>query len=141
MAGTAVPEIYCSEMRIGELKIYLASTRKGPARIGLGLEKREDCILFFRRLFPRARLVKDDSVNHKTREVVDAVLENRKPSQNLNLDITCTPFQRLTYRTITKIPFGETRTYGEVASMTGNPKSARAVGRALGANPVPLIFP
>lgn len=128
-------------MRIGKLKIYLASTRKGATGIGLGLEKREDCLLFFRRLFPNVMLVKNDSLNHPLREMVEALLENREPRQPLDLDITCTAFQSLIYQTIIKIPFGETRTYGEIASMTGNPKSARAVGRALGANPVPLIFP
>lgn len=40
-----------------------------------------------------------------------------------------------------RIPFGETKTYGEVAKMMGSPGGARAVGQAMGKNPLPLIFP
>jgi methylated-DNA-[protein]-cysteine S-methyltransferase len=39
------------------------------------------------------------------------------------------------------IPFGETRTYGEIASELGSPGAARAVGRALGVNPIPIVIP
>jgi methylated-DNA-[protein]-cysteine S-methyltransferase len=39
------------------------------------------------------------------------------------------------------IPFGRTSTYGEVAARAGNPKASRAAGRALGANPVPIVVP
>ena len=39
------------------------------------------------------------------------------------------------------IPFGETRTYGEVAAAAGSPRAFRAAGRALGANPIPIVVP
>jgi O-6-methylguanine DNA methyltransferase len=44
-------------------------------------------------------------------------------------------------KAIARIPFGETRTYKEVAAMAEKPKGARAVGQAMGRNPLPLIFP
>lgn len=53
----------------------------------------------------------------------------------------CTPFQREVYRATSTIPHGETRTYGWVAYRIGDPKCARAVGQALGRNPLPLLFP
>ncbi len=52
-----------------------------------------------------------------------------------------TPFQRAVWRATATIPYGETRSYGWVAKKIGNPKSMRAVGQALGANPVPIIIP
>ncbi len=52
-----------------------------------------------------------------------------------------TPFQGEVLRAAASIPPGEVRTYGEVAAHVGNPKAARAVGRALGANPIPVVLP
>jgi methylated-DNA-[protein]-cysteine S-methyltransferase len=51
------------------------------------------------------------------------------------------PFERLVYRETLAIAHGETRTYGEVARALGQPGAARAVGRALGRNPIPIIIP
>ena len=52
-----------------------------------------------------------------------------------------TPFQSRVLTATASIPPGEVRTYGEVAAMAGNPKAARATGRALGANPIPVVIP
>jgi methylated-DNA-[protein]-cysteine S-methyltransferase len=50
-------------------------------------------------------------------------------------------WQRRVWRELQDIPFGETRSYGSVASAVGNPKAARAVGRAAHANPLPIVIP
>ena len=52
-----------------------------------------------------------------------------------------TPFQRRVWETTRSIPFGETLTYGDIADRIGHPDAARAIGNALGANPLPLIIP
>jgi methylated-DNA-[protein]-cysteine S-methyltransferase len=52
-----------------------------------------------------------------------------------------TAFQQSVWRALTKIPRGETRSYGWVAQQIGKPGSARAVGAACGANPVPVVVP
>ena len=51
------------------------------------------------------------------------------------------PFQQKVWKSCSRIPFGETTTYSEVARDVNNPKAQRAVGSALGANPIPLIIP
>jgi methylated-DNA-[protein]-cysteine S-methyltransferase len=51
------------------------------------------------------------------------------------------PFQRRVLRAALRIPYGRTSTYGKIATAIGNPRAARAVGRALGANPIPLVIP
>ncbi len=50
-------------------------------------------------------------------------------------------WQKGVWRALTRIPFGETRTYGEVAAMVGRPEAARAVGRANATNRLPLVIP
>ncbi|MEI8205314.1 MAG: methylated-DNA--[protein]-cysteine S-methyltransferase [Kiritimatiellales bacterium] len=52
-----------------------------------------------------------------------------------------TDFQKSVWRELKKIPRGQTRTYGEIASAIGKPKAARAVGAACGANPLPIFIP
>jgi len=52
-----------------------------------------------------------------------------------------TDFQRDIWEALIKIPLGKTRTYGWLARQAGHPEAARAVGNALGKNPIPLIFP
>ena len=57
------------------------------------------------------------------------------------LNPACTPFQRLVYQEISKIPFGETASYGEIAERIGNKNAARAVGQALNRNPIWIFIP
>lgn len=52
-----------------------------------------------------------------------------------------TPFQKAVWRSIQGIPRGQTRSYGQVAQAIGRPGAARAVGRALASNPLPLLVP
>ncbi|HEY8526636.1 MAG TPA: methylated-DNA--[protein]-cysteine S-methyltransferase [Acidimicrobiales bacterium] len=52
-----------------------------------------------------------------------------------------TAFQRAVWRAVTGIPYGETRTYGELAATLGRPGSARAVGAANGRNPIAIVVP
>jgi methylated-DNA-[protein]-cysteine S-methyltransferase len=60
----------------------------------------------------------------------------------LPLDLgKATSFQRAVWRATASIPYGETRSYAWVAKRVGRPHAARAVGQALGANPVPIIIP
>ncbi len=50
-------------------------------------------------------------------------------------------FSRAVLVELTRIPYGRTRSYGEIAAAVGRPRAARAVGRAVGANPVPIFVP
>ena len=57
------------------------------------------------------------------------------------LDLRGSEFQRLVWRALVRIPFGETRTYGAVAERIGRPGAARAVGAAAARNPAPVLVP
>lgn len=60
---------------------------------------------------------------------------------DVEMNLVATPFQRAVLDVTASIPWGEVRTYGWVADQIGQPGAARAVGRALGANPLPLVIP
>ncbi|MGY0070879.1 methylated-DNA--[protein]-cysteine S-methyltransferase [Streptomyces sp. QTS137] len=59
----------------------------------------------------------------------------------LELNPHGTPFQRRVWDLLTRIPYGETRTYGELAEDLGSPKASRAVGLANGRNPIGIVIP
>ncbi len=60
---------------------------------------------------------------------------------DLKLDVTGTAFQRTVWNALLTIPFGETRSYAEIARQIGNPTATRAVGAANGRNPVAIVAP
>jgi methylated-DNA-[protein]-cysteine S-methyltransferase len=60
---------------------------------------------------------------------------------DLELDFVGTDFQRDVWATLLTIPFGETRSYGEIARLLGKPAAVRAVGAANGRNPISIIAP
>jgi len=59
----------------------------------------------------------------------------------LELDFAGTDFQKQVWKALLTIPFGETRSYGQIAAQLGNPKAVRAVGAANGKNPISIIAP
>ena len=60
---------------------------------------------------------------------------------DLELDLVGTTFQRAVWQALLTIPYGETRSYGEIAAQIGSPTASRAVGLANGHNPIGIIVP
>jgi O6-methylguanine-DNA--protein-cysteine methyltransferase len=104
-------------------------------------ETAEDCIPHFRELFPINPLLKDRERNAALIDAVQCALANRPMPECIPLDVSGTGFQMAAWRAIARIPYGTTKTYAEVAQMVGKPLAARAVGQAMGRNPLPLFFP
>lgn len=141
MAGKSTGGLYCWAWRSGDLRIYAASTERGAFRVGLSLEDQGDPCRYFEQRASSAFLRKSEAKNRALILAVKAALDNRAAPPEIPMDIQGTPFQWKAWRAIAKIPYAQTRTYGEVAAMIGKPGAARAVGRAMGQNPLPLIFP
>jgi methylated-DNA-[protein]-cysteine S-methyltransferase len=77
----------------------------------------------------------------RCRDEILEYLAGRRREFSLALDPEGTQFQLEVWRALATIPFGDRRTYGQVASQVGRPRAARAVGLACGANPLPLLIP
>jgi methylated-DNA-[protein]-cysteine S-methyltransferase len=65
----------------------------------------------------------------------------KRPTFSLTLDAAGTVFQKKVWNALRTIPFGETRSYGEIARQIGRPQAARAVGAATGKNPIAIVAP
>lgn len=76
-----------------------------------------------------------------TRQEIEEYLNGDRKSFSSPLDMQGTPFQIEVWNELLEIPYGETRSYSEIAAAIGRPRAARAVGAAIEANPLPLIVP
>lgn len=83
----------------------------------------------------------DDSPFIEAREELAAYFAGELKDFTLDLRLNGTPFQRTVWDQLRRIPYGETRTYGELADALGNPAASRAVGLANGRNPIGIIVP
>ncbi len=87
-------------------------------------------------LAPPDKLLRDAQVQ------VAAYLAGKRHTLDFPIDLSAgTPFQRRVWQTALRIPYGRARSYQWIASKVGGKRYSRAVGNALGANPVPLIVP
>jgi methylated-DNA-[protein]-cysteine S-methyltransferase len=85
--------------------------------------------------------VRDPSPLRFAREQVEEFLSGQRVSFSLRIEIRGTSFQMRVWRELLAIPYGQTFSYGEIAGRLGNPLASRAVGSALGRNPLLIVVP
>ena len=114
------------ETPIGELT--LVSTGKGLAGISFG------------RRLPHDVLTDPEATRPFVRQI-EEYFQGRRTEFDFPLDMTGTSFQVAVWRELLHIPYGQTRTYGEIARKLGKPNAARAVGMANHDNRIPIVVP
>ena len=72
---------------------------------------------------------------------LDAFFAGELKRFSVPIDLRGTEFQRQVWNLLLDIPYGETRSYGQIAGALGRPKASRAVGQAIGTNPISIIVP
>lgn len=77
----------------------------------------------------------------RAKEEITQYLNGERLDFDLPLELKGTDFQRSVWKALEEIKFGETVSYSHIASMIGNPKAVRAVGGAIGSNPIAIIVP
>lgn len=77
----------------------------------------------------------------RTERQLKEYFAGKRKSFSVDLDMRGTRFQKNVWEALLAIPFGETRSYGQLAKQLGNPRASRAVGAANGRNPVSIIVP
>jgi methylated-DNA-[protein]-cysteine S-methyltransferase len=83
----------------------------------------------------------DHPVLIETERQLEEYFDGRRKEFAVKLDLVGTAFQRHVWNALLTIPFGETRSYGQIARQIGRPRAVRAVGAANGRNPVSIIAP
>lgn len=89
----------------------------------------------------RTDWVRDDSAFPDVVEQLDAYFTGERTDFDLELGLAGSEFQRRVWQALLTIPYGETRSYGQIAEQIGATGSARAVGLANGRNPIAIVVP
>ena len=124
---------------VGELLV--AVTPRGLVRIAYEGEDRDRVLTdLARELSPR--ILEAAALTDEARRELDEYFRRERTRFDLKLDRRLIgPFAWDVLSATKRVGFGRTATYGEIAGKIGRPKAARAVGRALGANPIPIVIP
>ncbi len=123
--------------RYGSLLIAL--TGRGVCAVGL-YDDALSAAAALNREYADAHIAHDDALTSLAQAVVEHI-DRGSPLPDLTWDVQATAFQWKVWQALSKIPRGETRTYGEIASAIGEPTAARAVAAACGSNKLALIIP
>ncbi|HUL23271.1 MAG TPA: methylated-DNA--[protein]-cysteine S-methyltransferase [Thermodesulfobacteriota bacterium] len=120
-------------------KVFVASTEKGVCFVDFVRTEKA----FMKRLKGRfaGKIVRDDRRNRKVVNQLKKYLKGELQRFECKLDVRGTPFQKKVWSALARIPYGRTRSYGDIAQAIGHPKAFRAVGNANGRNSIPLILP
>jgi O-6-methylguanine DNA methyltransferase len=123
------------------LVLHLAATERGIC----GLSFVESTLQFLTEM-ARATGIEEwdrdsDPVIGQAAAQLDEYFTGRRRAFQLPLDLRGTPFQQKVWNALLEIPYGETRSYAELARSIGAPKAFRAVGAANGANPIAIVVP
>ncbi len=123
-------------------RILVAVSETGVCRVQLSGRHQLVSLRRWRAAHARGtELVLDEQAVREPVRQIEAFVAGDLRRFDLPLDLRGTPFQLRVWRALQKIPYGETRTYAEIALAIGSPRAVRAVGGANGRNPVPLIVP
>jgi len=121
-------------------RLLLAATTRGVCRVMIGDSDRA-LETDLREEYPHATVRRNDRMLSARVRTLLEHLRGKSPHIELPLDVRATAFQWRVWRHLQAIPYGETRTYSEVAAAIGKPTATRAVARACATNPVALLIP
>lgn len=120
--------------------VLVAATERGVCAICLGNDEAE-LEHKLRLEYPAANITADATGLEDYIATVLQYMEGNNLNLDLPLDIQVTAFQRRVLDVLRKIPYGETRSYSDIARAIGNPRATRAVAQACKRNPVALVIP
>ncbi|MBE92105.1 MAG: 6-O-methylguanine DNA methyltransferase [Idiomarina sp.] len=122
-------------------KIFVAMTPRGVCRIEfLGSRSADEILVDIGKDWPKGSLVQNDNATNYVANVLFSRLKDGQ-SNPLSLHVMGTNFQVAVWRALLRIPSGQLASYSQIANALGYPNASRAVGNAVGSNPVAMLIP
>lgn len=134
-------EVYWSSVEYHTWKLHLAATNNGLCCLTLPNESFDALAHWVGLHIPHAHLIEDPEAMAIYDKQVLEYLQGQRTAFTFPLDFRGTAFQVSVWQALTRIPYGETRSYSDIANVIQRPKAIRAVGAANGANPIPIVVP
>lgn len=117
-------------------KIMVAMSADGLCWLGLNCDEKR-----LKKEWPGAELVEDGEMTAKIAKDIAKLWPHKLDDLSVPLVLYGTPFQLKVWKALLKIKSGATTTYGQLAEKLGDPKASRAVGSAVGKNPISIVVP
>ena len=135
-----MPLVYCTsfDSKIGH--VYVASTDRGVCKISIPRETKKDFFRWLNAHFSDDEVVENHSRNRQLIDEMNRYFDGKLAKFRIPLDEIGTVFQTRVWKELRKISYGTTITYKQLARRVANPTGYRAVGRAVGANPLPIVI-
>jgi AraC family transcriptional regulator of adaptative response/methylated-DNA-[protein]-cysteine methyltransferase len=119
-------------------EVLIASTKKGICYLAF-FEDKNSALELLKNSFPKANF--EEHLDDLQQSVIWVLQNDFAAPQSIKLHLKGTDFQLKVWEALLNIPFGDLSTYGTIAQQINSPSAARAVGTAIGSNPVALIIP
>lgn len=120
---------------------YIASTEEGLCYISTPQEEFEDLKKWAAKRLPKYTLKENEQQLYNYKTELFEYLNGQRKNFTFPIRLHGTHFQQSVWQALLAIPFGETVSYSEIATVIDNPKAVRAVGTAVGANPLLFVIP
>lgn len=133
--------IYWSLLKYNEWNFYIASTSLGLGYVGSQNKSFEELSNWVKKRFPESALVEDRERLAPYEIEITEYLDGKRRSFTVPMDFSGTAFQLAVWNALCEIPYGQTMSYSDIAKLIHKPAAVRAVGAAIGANPVLIMVP
>ncbi|WP_409273846.1 methylated-DNA--[protein]-cysteine S-methyltransferase [Neobacillus sp. SCS-31] len=133
--------IYWGIFENESLPLLLAASEKGLCYAGSPGNGDRECEALIQKRYRGATLIKMEEPLKPYQAEFSEYLEGRRMGFTMQLDSRGTAFQESVWEALRQIPYGETVCYSDIANRIGKPTAVRAVGSAIGANPVLIVVP
>ncbi|MEO3945615.1 methylated-DNA--[protein]-cysteine S-methyltransferase [Gorillibacterium sp. CAU 1737] len=133
--------IYWTLLSHEDWTLPIAATTAGLCYVGSPHAPATELTDWAHARYPGRRLMEDDEHLAPYRQELIEYLEGTRRAFTLPFDVQGTPFQQDVWKALCGIPYGETTSYSAIAAQIQRPKAVRAVGTAIGANPVLMTIP
>ena len=133
--------IYWNRLLHGDWNMHIAATTSGLCFVGSQNVPFDELADWAKARFPDRTLIEhEEKLKPYTNELIE-YLQGKRKNFSVPFDFHGTPFQLDVWKALCQIPFGQTKSYSDIANQIQKPKAVRAVGAAIGANPILISIP